>query len=166
MTVMFYLAAAVAVMATALAITRRAPVHALLYLIVALLALAVVFFLLGAPLLAALEVIVYAGAIMVLFLFVIMLLPLGPRRPAGSRLPPGRQWLGPAALCAVLLVEWLLLLKHGAGARAGGSVSPAGVGAALFGPYLLGVELASMLLLAGLVGALRISQPAAGGEEP
>ena len=73
----FYIAGAVAVIATLLMLTRANVVHALLYLIVSLLAVAVVFYTLGAPFVAALEVIVYAGAIMVLFVFVVMMLNLG-----------------------------------------------------------------------------------------
>jgi NADH-quinone oxidoreductase subunit J len=73
----FYIAAAVAIASTMMAITRLDEVHALLYLIVSLLAIAVVFFVLGAPFVAALDVIIYAGAIMVLFVFVVMLLNLG-----------------------------------------------------------------------------------------
>jgi NADH-quinone oxidoreductase subunit J len=75
----FYLAAVVAVLATVMALTRLNAVHALLYLIVSLLAVSLVFFTLGAPFIAALEVIIYAGAIMVLFVFVIMMLNLGPQ---------------------------------------------------------------------------------------
>ena len=74
---MFYVAGAVAILSTALMITRLHAVHALLYLIVSLLAVSVVFYTLGAPFIAALEVIIYAGAIMVLFVFVVMLLNLG-----------------------------------------------------------------------------------------
>ena len=75
----FYIASAVAVVSTALMLTRLHIVHALLYLIVSLLGVAVVFYLLGASFVAALEVIVYAGAIMVLFVFVVMMLNLGAR---------------------------------------------------------------------------------------
>ena len=60
-------------------ITRLNAVHALLYLVVSLLAVAMVFFILGAPFVAALEVIIYAGAIMVLFIFVMMMLNIGDR---------------------------------------------------------------------------------------
>ncbi len=161
MPILFVLAAAVALAATALAVTRTMPVHGLLYLIVSLLAVAIVFFLLGAQLMAALEVIVYAGAIMVLFLFVIMLLHLGPTPRANRRrLPPWQLWLGPAALSAVLLAEWAFIMFAAPVARlTPTAVPPADVGAALFGPYLIGVELASLLLLAGLVGGLYLGQP-------
>lgn len=70
----FYIAAAVAVLSTVMVITRYNMIHALLYLVVSFLAVAVVFFTLGAPFMAALEVIIYAGAIVVLIIFVIMML--------------------------------------------------------------------------------------------
>ncbi len=165
MTVLFYIAAAVAVLATILVITRLNPVHALLYLIVSLLAVALIFYLLGAPFAAALEVIVYAGAIMVLFVFVVMMLDLGPRTIARERgrLTPG-MWLGPGLLAAVLLAELAYVLWTGGGSSTGGRpvyfgvVDSKAVGVALFGPYLLGVELASLLLLAGLVGAYHLGR--------
>jgi NADH-quinone oxidoreductase subunit J len=77
MEIAFYLAAAIAIYATVRVITNTNPVHALLSLIVSLLAVAMIFFMLGAPFAGALEVIVYAGAIMVLFVFVVMMLNMG-----------------------------------------------------------------------------------------
>ena len=77
--ILFYITGAIAVLATVLVITRMNAVHSLLYLITSLLAIAMIFFLLGAPFVAMLEVIIYAGAIMVLFVFVIMMLNLGQR---------------------------------------------------------------------------------------
>jgi NADH-quinone oxidoreductase subunit J len=155
MNVVFYFSGAIAVIATALALSRPNAVHALLNLIVSLLAVAVVFFVLGARFVAALEVIVYAGAIMVVFVFVVMLLNLGEAAAAQERewLRFGT-WLGPALLAALLLAEVIYLFFAGASRTAGvEAVTPKQVGIALFGPYLLGVELASLLLLAGLVGA-------------
>jgi NADH-quinone oxidoreductase subunit J len=154
-TAAFYIAAIVAIIATAMVIIQSNAVHALLYLVVSLLAAAIVFYVLGAPFAAALEVIVYAGAIMVLFVFVIMMLNLGEAAARQERqwLSPGI-WIGPAILSAVLLGELVYMLWQGPPAVPGGMlVSPQAVGAALFGPYLLAVELASMLLLAGRVGA-------------
>ena len=92
--------------------------HALLYLIVSLLAVAVDFFLLGAPFVAALEVIIYAGAIMVLFVFVIMTLNVGApgTEPAGRR-SAGRAWIGPVVLASVLLAEVVYVLVVSAGVR-------------------------------------------------
>jgi len=160
MNTIFYISAAIAVASTAMAVSRLNAVHALLYLIVSLLSVALIFFILGAPFAAALEVIVYAGAIMVLFVFVIMMLNLGP-----SAIKTERQWLrpeiwiGPVVLSAVLMTELVFVLAcvspHPAGVR---EVGPQAVGISLFGPYLLGVELASMLLLAGLVGAYHLAR--------
>jgi NADH-quinone oxidoreductase subunit J len=153
----FYVAAAVAIVSTVLMLTRLNLVHALLYLIVSLLAVAVVFFVLGAPFAAALEAIVYAGAIMVLFLFVVMMLNIGAHSAETEKqwLTPGI-WRGPAILSAMLLAE-VAYLAGGASAGLGtGALGPKEVGMALFGPYVIGVELASMLLLAGMVGAYHL----------
>jgi NADH-quinone oxidoreductase subunit J len=157
----FYLAALVAVVATVLAITNTNPVHALLYLIASLLAVAMIFFIIGAPFAGILEIIVYAGAVMVLFVFVVMMLNLG--RPAIEQekrwLRPG-VWIGPAVLWAALLLELVQTLLQLGGNRAigFGTVGPREVGIALFGPYLLAVELASMLLLAALVAAYHLGR--------
>jgi NADH-quinone oxidoreductase subunit J len=136
-------------------IMQREAVHALLYLILSLLAVALVFFTVGAPFAAALEVITYAGAIMVLFLFVIMLLNF---QPAEGIRPFTRKWLGPILLTILLLADLVYLLVNGNQGMTDTAVSPAQVGRTLFGPYLLGVELASMLLLAGLVGAYHLGR--------
>jgi NADH-quinone oxidoreductase subunit J len=153
----FYTAGAVAVIATALMLTRRNVVHALLYLIVSLLGVAVVFYTLGAPFVAALEVIIYAGAIMVLFVFAVMMLNLGARAVEMERrwLTPG-MWTGPVLLGGILVVEVAWLAGGNTAGLDTGAVQPKDVGIALFGPYVIGVELASMLLLAGLVGAYHV----------
>lgn len=157
MEVAFYIAGAVAVIATVLMLTRLNVVHALLYLIVSLLGVAVVFFVLGAPFVAALEVIVYAGAIMVLFVFVVMMLNLGAHAVEMEKqwLTPGI-WIGPVLLASILIVEVVYLVRGGTPRLSAGAVGPKEVGMALYGPYLIGVELASMLLLAGLVGAYHV----------
>ncbi|MBC8406062.1 MAG: NADH-quinone oxidoreductase subunit J [Planctomycetes bacterium] len=184
---MFWLTSIVAIVATLLAISRLNATHALLYLIVSFLSVAVLFLQLGAPFVAAIEVIVYAGAIMVLFVFVIMLLNLGPHAVEGERqLLPPHAWIGPGLLAAVLLLELLMPLSNnqfipttGTAKHADHStiptipteaapqlqermvVGPKEVGIKLFSTYLLAVELAGFLLLAGLVGAFHI-----GREEP
>lgn len=157
----FYLAAAVAIVATLLTITRYNLIHALLYLVVSFLAIAVVFFTLGAPFMAALEVIVYAGAIVVLIIFVIMMLNLTPADVQHERewLRPG-VWVGPGALSLVLFAELLYLLTTTAppGASAPRPVDARQVGLALYGPYLLGVQLSGLLLMAGIVGAYHLGR--------
>ena len=157
----FYLAAAVALVATALVVTRKNAVHALLYLVVSFLAVAVIFLLLGAPFVAALEVIVYAGAIMVLFLFVIMMLAVGEEDAARERAwLSGGAWRGPTLLTLILAGELVWIVLGGGGpSLSGGQVEPRQVALALFGPYVIGVELAGMLLLAGLVGAYHLGRP-------
>ena len=109
----FYFSAGVAVLATFRVITNTNPVHALLYLIISLLAVSMVFFALGAPFAGALEIIVYAGAIMVLFVFVVMMLNLGPVVAEQERkwLTP-KVWIGPSILAGALLVELLVVLSR------------------------------------------------------
>jgi NADH-quinone oxidoreductase subunit J len=161
----FYIAGAVAVISTVFTITRLNAVHALLYLAVSLLSVAVAFYTMGAPLVAALEVIIYAGAIMVLFVFVVMMLNLGRRAVESERrLMQGKIWVGPSVLSALLIVEVAYLIARtglpGMPAGAGsGVLDPKQVGIALYGPYLIGVELASMLLLGALVGACHLGRP-------
>jgi NADH-quinone oxidoreductase subunit J len=162
MNAVFYISAAVAILATLKVITGLNAVHALLYLIVSLLSVALIFFTLGAQFVAALEVIIYAGAIMVLFIFVITMLNLGTRTVAQeSEWLNRKMWTGPAILVAALLAELVIVLTRDHTLLVGvSSVEPKQVGLALFGPYILGVELASMLLLAGLVGAFHLGRRA------
>ena len=162
MNFLFYISALVAVISTLLVITRTNAVHALLYLIVSLLAVALIFFALGAPFVAALEVIIYAGAIMVLFVFVIMMLNLGGQAAKQeAQLLDAGDMDRPVGPC-----RWSSQPSSSTCSRQGGNgslpvpkSSPKQVGIALFGPYVLGVELASMLLLAGLVGAYHLGRP-------
>jgi NADH-quinone oxidoreductase subunit J len=156
----FYLAAAVALISTYMVITRLNIVHALLYMVTSLLAVAVIFFLLGAPFIAALEVIIYAGAIIVLFIFVVMMLNLGPQSVAQERQWFNwRTWRGLVVLAGVLLLELALAFRFGyLPTQNAQELSPHEVAISLFGPYLLGVELVSMLLLAGLVGAYHLGR--------
>ncbi len=158
----FYIAAAIALVASVRVITNTNPVHALLYLVVSLLAVAMIFFVLGAPFAAALEMIVYAGAIMVLFVFVVMILNLGAAVDDQEKkwLKP-KAWIGPSFLSLVLLVELIITIQPDLHTPlALKTVSPKEVGIALFGPYVLAVELASMLLLAAMVAAWHLGRDA------
>lgn len=156
MVTLFVVAGAIAVVTSAMAVSRSNAVHALLYLVVSLLAVGMVFFILGAPFAAALEVIIYAGAIIVLFIFVIMMLNAGGARSID--LPRPAAWIVPGLFALILLAELFPAMRAGArGGFAAVMVPPAKVGASLLGPYLLGVELASILLLAGLVGAYHLA---------
>ncbi|MDA9568379.1 NADH-quinone oxidoreductase subunit J [Gammaproteobacteria bacterium] len=157
MTELFYSGAVVAVIATLLVIVQTNVVHALIYLVLSLLAVAVVFFSLGAPFVAILEAIVYAGAIMVLFLFVVMMLNLGQRsRDQEKEWLPARTWFVPSVLTLLLLIQLVASIP-----TAGLNIEEIGARAVselLFGPYVLAVELASFLLLAGLVSAYHIAK--------
>jgi NADH-quinone oxidoreductase subunit J len=156
----FYITSGIAVIATVMVITNHNLIHALLYLVVSFLSVAVVFYLLGAPFVAALEVIIYAGAIVVLIIFVIMMLNLKEEAVAQER-----QWLsrgiitGPAFLSLVLLAELIYIIV---GAQVAPSepqlVDSKAVGMSLYGPYVIGVELSGILLMAGIVGAYHLGR--------
>jgi len=156
---LFYTAGGIALLATGLALTRSNAAHGLIYLIGSLLAVAVLFFLMGAPFAAALEILIYAGAIMVLFVFVIMMLNLGESGEQQERqwLRP-RFWLIPGVMAGILLAEMVAVLSQAPGTTSGVSLDPKAVGLTLFGPYILAVEIASMLLMAGLVGAYHLGR--------
>jgi NADH-quinone oxidoreductase subunit J len=160
MNVLFYLSAVVSVLSTLIAITRVNVTHALLYFILSLISLAIIFYSVGAHFAAALEVIVYAGAIMVMYVFVAMMLNLGHATIDQERswLKPS-MWIAPSLMAAPLLAELLWVLKDTGATDMGHTVIAAKqVGIELFGPYVLAVELASMLLLAGLVGAYHLAR--------
>lgn len=161
MNTLVLIAAAVAVLATVLVITRHNAVHALLFLVVSLLAVALIFFLLGAPFVAALEVIIYAGAIMVFFIFVVMMLNLGPEAVAQERrLAPPSEWIGPGLLALILLFEFVVAITRGGSGDVSSAtpIPPQTVSLRLFSAYALGVELASFVLLAGLIAAFHIAR--------
>ena len=162
----FYICGLVAILTTVRVITHTNPVHALLYLIISLLAIAGVFFSLGAYFAGALEIIVYAGAIMVLFVFVVMMLNMGNSVVEQERnwLTP-QIWIGPAVLSAVLLgvMIYAIIGVNDQGIE-GTAIGAKAVGITLFGPYVLAVELASMLLLAGLVVAFHLGREERPGE--
>lgn len=157
--VLFYSSALISVVSTLLVIVSLNAVHALLYVILSLLASGVVFFLMGAYYGAMLQIIVHIGAIMMLFLFVVMMLNLGRRTLEQERkwLPPAA-WRWPSAMAAVLLTELIFVLMQEERAALGHIVASKEVGIRLLGPYVLAVELASMLLLAGLVGAYHLTR--------
>lgn len=156
----FYVSAAVALIATMRVIATRKPIHGLLYLVVSLLSVAMIFFAVGAPFAGALEIIVYAGAIMVLFVFAVMMLNLDEKgikqEQAWTALSV---WVGPSILAAALLSQLVYSMLTGDLPAAGlHGVGAKEVGIALYGPYLLCVELASILLLAALVAAYHLGR--------
>ncbi len=157
MDIFFYIAAFVAIISTVMAISGRNAIHSLLYLILSLLAISVVFYLLSAPFVAALEVIIYAGAIMVLFIFVTMMLNIGIERETEKKwLKPG-MWIVPSILGAILLVTLIFAVKNiNAFTSDKEAIQPKDVGISLFSTYLLGVEIAAILLMAGVIGAYHL----------
>ena len=163
LTTTFYYMAAASVASALLAVTRRNPVHSMLWVLALFLHVAGIFLLLGAEFLAAVQVIVYAGAILIFYLFVVMLLDL-PDEEARPRF--GSHWpLAAAAGLSFAALAWL--------ARVGTGVAPArthvaskgppqgslsAVGMALFGPFALPFEMASLLLLAAIIGAVVLAR--------
>ena len=158
----FYICALVAILATLPVVTNANPVHALLYLVVSLLAVAGVFFALGAPFAGALEVIVYAGAIMVLFIFVIMLLNTQGERtqpkknvlPIAIALPLLFSLIGVLAAIVATQVPAGEIVKFGT--FSGGD--PLTFGRAMFTRYLLPFEVTSVLILIAIVGAVVLAK--------
>jgi NADH-quinone oxidoreductase subunit J len=131
-----------------------------LYLVVSFLAVAMIFLSLGAPFVSVLEVIVYAGAIIVLFIFVVMMLNLGTETASQEKewLKP-RIWIGPSILVLVLLVEMIILLVNGNKSVINITVvDPRKVALSLYREYIIALELAGFLLMAGIVGAAHIGQ--------
>ncbi|MCU4414726.1 NADH-quinone oxidoreductase subunit J [Acinetobacter sp. WU_MDCI_Axc73] len=168
----FYLMALVAIVSTIRVVTNANPVHALLSLIVSLLAVAGIFMIVGAPFAGALEIIVYAGAIMVLFVFVVMMLNLGQHTVEQERKwLSSETWAVPALMSFLLglILVWMLCSDYTVPGQVMGQevIGPKAVGQALFTHYLLLVEVAAMLLLAALVAAFHLGkrEPSAEGEQ-
>lgn len=160
MALLFYISSGVAVVSTIMVITRYHPIHALIYLVVSFLAISMVFLSLGAPFAAALEVIIYAGAIMVLFIFVVMMLNLGRETAQQEKqwLRPA-VWIGPGILTLVLLMEMaILLLQQSQQEVATAVVTPREIAVSLYGEYIIAVELIGFLLTTGIVGAAHIGK--------
>lgn len=150
MTVVFYISAAIAVIAGVLVITRLNPMHALVNLVTLFLAIASAQWSIGAPFAAALQIVIYAGAIVVLFVFGVMILNLGEETMRRERQwLSGSVWVLPLLLACLLVAQFVIALLPEVGA--GHYVGPKSVGTSLFTTYLIGVELASLLLLAGLI---------------
>lgn len=161
--IVFDVAAGLAILFGGLMVVHRHPVKSVLALVVSFFALAVCYLLLSAPFIAAIQVIVYAGAILVLFLFVLMLLNLPEEaRQKGGR--PIHQVLSGAAILVFAAMLLGLLRAHGARippARADSAARAediAPIGRLLFSDFLLPFEALSVLLLAALVGAFVLAQ--------
>jgi len=160
MTVAFYISSVIAILSSLMVITRKNAFSALLYMIISLLSVALIFFILGAAFVAALDIIIYAGAIMVLFVFVTMMLNLGKEAEKLEKtwMRP-RVWIGPSILALILGVEVILLIVSSEiGSLPGGEITPKEVGIILYGKYIIGVELAALLITAGILGAYHLGK--------
>ncbi len=158
--VLFYVLAMIVLLSTLLAITRRQVVHAVVYLILSFIATGLLFYLLGAPFLAGLEVIIYAGAIMVLFLFVVMTVRIESVEGTPGE-PALRRWLPAVVLSALSFAAAGTLLIEAPGSRMTlntGMATPMAFGQYLFENFWFPVEIVSFLLLIGLVGALYLGK--------
>lgn len=155
--------------AAALAVTSRQVVHSALYLVAALAGLAAVYLVLGAEVVALVQLLVYVGAVVVLVLFALMLTraPIGPRddldAPTGQRVVAAVAGLGVALLLGGTLSVAIGGHEVDVDATRGG---PRAVGEAVFGGWVLAFELLSVLLLAALVAALAVSRGRQGRRVP
>jgi len=141
-------------------LVQRHPINSALSLVVVMGSLAVEFLLLGAEFVAAVQVIVYAGAVMVLFVFVIMLLNAGEEeRTSGSRV--ALLFGIPGMLIGSLLMAWVLLERSGTQPVAAGALPgpPKTIGWLLFHDYLLPFEVTSVLVLIAIMGAVVLASP-------
>ena len=165
----FYYMAAASVVSALLAVTRKNPVHSMLWVLALFLHMAGMFLLLDAEFLAAVQVIVYAGAILIFYLFVVMLLDL-PGEVARPRFNKHWPFAAGAGLSFAALA-WLARVETfdpvGAGAAAAATHTAAtgppqgsleDIGMALFGPFALPFEMASLVLLAAIVGAVVLAR--------
>ena len=162
---LFYVFAAISVLASLLVITRRNPIYSVLLLIASFGALSGLYVLLDAPFVAVIQIIVYAGAIMVLFLFVVMLLNAPHEETVYDEhthplMRPGPKRFG-TLLAAVLIVELVLALtKRGeSGVSPGGAlISVNTIGQLLFTEYAFAFEVTSVLILVAMVGAVVLAR--------
>ena len=164
--VLFYLLATILVVFAGLTILARNPVRSAVYLISALLSMAGLFFLLQAEFVGAVQILVYVGGIMVLFLFVLMLISV---RQMEQERRASRQWKPAIVLGSVLALEFGFLLFKGARVFEGGggtvlveerTLNTEAVGRLLYTQYLLPFEIASILLLVAMVGAVVLARKA------
>jgi NADH-quinone oxidoreductase subunit J len=156
-TFFFYLLTAMAIVSAILVITRRNAVHSALSLIVTLLSLAGLYLMLYAPFVAGVQIVVYAGGIMVLFLFVIMLVNL---ERASKQEQFSKQWLAGVLAALGLGALFFVVYRHGQSLFPGTPLELAEadntqrIGLELYRNYMLPFEIASLLLLVAIVGAV------------
>jgi NADH-quinone oxidoreductase subunit J len=167
--IVFIITAIVAIVGAAAMLLSKNAVHSALFMLLNFSSIAVLFLLLRAPFLFAVQLIVYAGAIIVLFLFVVMLLGAERAEDETDQLA----WQRPVALIMglVLLAEAVYVFFFRSGATLNATVAgdeafaaPVRIGEALFTTYLLPFEITSVILLAALIGVVVLHQPRIGGK--
>jgi NADH-quinone oxidoreductase subunit J len=156
--ILFVIFGAIAVGGAIMVVTRRHPMASALYLILTLFAVAALFVLRQSHFLAAIQVIVYAGAVVVLFIFVIMLINVPDGKLPVER-ATGLRFLG-VIVAGLFIVETALVARRFGGPEVAGADagSVRAVGRALFGDYLLAFEVTSVLLLAAVIGAIALAK--------
>lgn len=167
-TLVLYGASLTAVATTTLVLLSSNPVYAVLYLVLSLFSVSLVFWSLGAVFLAVLEILVYAGAIMVLFLFVVMMLNLGTGAREEDLQRPNRKVLLLPGVLALFLAVLTVLAIVSPGVTADGSFAVLGakeIGNAMFTRHFMGVKLASLILTVGMVGGMHLGRGASAAAE-
>ncbi len=163
----FYIIGSIIIVSALLMVTSRQLVHSIVYMVVSFIAVGALFILLQAEFVAAVQILVYAGGIVVLFLFVVMLVNLNEINQVEYL---HRQWVPAGAMLLVLVAEIGYLLWGNAGSlatapeeaetvlRAVSQGNTETVGMTLYTDYLLPFEIASMLLLVAMIGAIYLAQ--------
>jgi NADH-quinone oxidoreductase subunit J len=161
----FYLFGVIALVSAVLFVTRRSPVAAALWLVNVMFSLAALYVMMDAHFVGIIQVLVYAGAIMVVFLFVVMLLNLGhvgavdDKRGTGIRLTALLVGLTLLAEIAILTrPDWIPVLPQPLAVRPGGADAIGPIAGPLFGEYLLAFELTSVVILVAIVGAVVLAR--------
>lgn len=149
----------IGLIAAIVAVTRTNIVHALMFLLAALISLAAAFFALAASFAGVIQLLIYAGAIVAVFVFVVMTVDSGPEANARERAELRRSWRMPAAitLLAIVPLSGALLMQSGQVGTPGGTEAGE-IGLLLFGPWAVALELISLLLLAALIGVRHLSR--------
>ncbi|HTS11360.1 MAG TPA: NADH-quinone oxidoreductase subunit J [Candidatus Limnocylindrales bacterium] len=161
---LFFIFAAIAVLGAVLLILAREPIHSALSLIVVMVSLAALYLLLGAEFIAAVQIIVYAGAVMVLFVFVIMLLNAGVEQRTNWSKMAKYAGLPLAFLLLLEIAHWMWRseiggkIANGAGAVNSAAVSTVDLSKLLFRDYLFPFEATSILILIAILGALVLAK--------
>ncbi|WP_343128720.1 NADH-quinone oxidoreductase subunit J [Buchnera aphidicola (Kurisakia onigurumii)] len=155
----FYFFGLIAIFSVFLTIIQKNPVYSLLYFIIFLISISGIYYTIGFSFIAALEIIIYAGAIMVLFIFVIMTLNLDTDIQNKDNYLQKKKWIFPSFLSLILFFLFFLSFLHSLGNKKNILYIPdiKSIGVFLFGPYIYIVEISSMLLLSAIIVVFHFS---------